>query len=130
MLEWRKTCKEFSKRIDIDLPFYYYTSTNERYHEGERPDFNKFVKPTRNSRHQRVRTREQPGNLAVGGATIIQAGSKSIRRQFHNLPVTYPPPLLMQVTRSTLKSGTLLCVLLVTVYHCFLMHFTSENSYA
>ena len=46
MVEMRKTCNEFSKRIDKDLPFYYYTSSNERFHEGERPDLNKFVKLT------------------------------------------------------------------------------------
>ena len=28
MLQWRKICLEFSKRIDVDLPFFYYTSIN------------------------------------------------------------------------------------------------------
>ena len=92
MVKMRKTCNEFSKRIDKDLPFYYYTSTNERFHEGERPDFNKFAKPTKNPRHQRVRAREQPANLAVGRATYIQTGSKSIRRKFHNVEIELPPP--------------------------------------
>ena len=92
MLEWRKVCFEFSKRIDKNLPFYYYTSTHERFYEGERQSFDKFVKPKRNPRHQRVRTREQPGNLATGRTTLIKTGEKSVHRQFHNLPVELPPP--------------------------------------
>ncbi len=92
MYEWRKVCTEFSKRLDKDLPFHYYTTKHERFYEGERPSFDKFVKPKSNPRQQRVRRREQPGNLAVGRATLINPGSKSVRRQFHNLPVELPPP--------------------------------------
>ena len=92
MFEWRKICLEFSKRIDVDLPFFYYTSTHDRFFEGDRQSFDKYVKPVSNPREQRVRRREQPGNLAVGRATLIKAGAKSIRRQFHNLPVELPPP--------------------------------------
>ena len=45
-----------------------------------------------NPRHQRVRAPEQPGNLATGRATFIQAGAKSICREFHNLPIELPHP--------------------------------------
>lgn len=87
-----KICLEFSKRIDVDLPFFYYTSTHDRFYEGERPSFDKYIKPTTsNPRHQRVRTREQPGNLAIGRATLIKTGAKSIRREYHNLPLDLPP---------------------------------------
>ncbi len=92
MVEWRKICQEFSKRIDSNLPFFYYTSTHDRYYEGEREDFDTYTRPTSNPRQQRVRTREQPGNLAVGRATLIKSGAQSIRRQYHNLPVELPPP--------------------------------------
>ena len=92
MVEWRKICLEFSKRIDSDLPFFYYTSTHDRFYEGERDDFDTYTRPRSNPRQQRVRTREQPGNLAVGRATMIKPGAKSIRRQYHNLPVELPPP--------------------------------------
>ena len=92
MLQWRKICLEFSKRIDVNLPFFYYTSTHDRFYEGERPSFDKYIKPTTsNPRHQRVRTREQPGNLAVGRATLIKTGAKSIHREYHNLPLELPP---------------------------------------
>ena len=35
---------------------------------------------------------EQPGNLAAGRTTLIQTGMKSVRRQFHHLPLQLPPP--------------------------------------
>ena len=89
---WRKICNEFAKRWDKELPFYYYTSRHERFFEGERPNFNIFQKPKSNPRHQRVRLREHPGNLVSGRATLVQSGAKSIRRQFHNIPVELPPP--------------------------------------
>jgi hypothetical protein len=63
LLEWRKICIEFSKRLDRDLPFYYYTSIHERFYEGQRTSFNVFVKATRNPRQLKMK---QPGNLAVG----------------------------------------------------------------
>lgn len=91
---WRKLCNEFAKRLNKDLPFFYYTSTNERFIEADRPSFEVFQRPKRNPRHQRVRTREQPGNLAPGRATLVQAGAQSIRRRFHNLPIELPPPPL------------------------------------
>lgn len=92
LFEWRKVCQEFSKRIDSDLPFFYYTSAHDRFYEGEREDFDKYKRPKSNPREQRVRAREQPSNLAVGRATLIQSGAKSIRREYHNLPVELPPP--------------------------------------
>lgn len=91
-ITWRKLCIEFTKRLDKDLPFFYSTSKHERFFEGDRPSFNQFQKPKSNPRHQRVRRREQPGNLAPGRATLVQSGAKSVRRQFHNLPVELPPP--------------------------------------
>ena len=80
-------------RLDRELPFHYYTTKHDRFFEGERPSFDKFVKPKSiTPRQQRVRRREQPGNLALGRVTLINPGSKSICRQFHNLPLDLPPP--------------------------------------
>ena len=73
------------------LAFYYYTSRNERFFEGERPGFHVYEKPHSNPRHQKVRRREQPGNLTSGRATLVKTAAKSIRT-FHNLPVELPPP--------------------------------------
>ena len=36
-----KICIEFDKRVDPQLPFYYYTSDHDHYYEEERPSFNK-----------------------------------------------------------------------------------------
>ena len=41
MFGWRKACVEFSKRVSRDLPFFYHTSANRRFFEGDRPDFSK-----------------------------------------------------------------------------------------
>lgn len=38
--EWRKWCVEYTKRMDPNLPFYYYTSSHDRFLEGPRPSFN------------------------------------------------------------------------------------------
>ena len=87
---WRKICKEFAKRLDKNLPYYYSLSKHERFFEGDRPTFDIFRKPKQNPRHQRVRRREQPGNLAPGRATLVQTGQQSIRR-FFNVPIELPP---------------------------------------
>ena len=42
-------CAEYSKRMDRDLPFYYYTTKHERFYEGDRPSFDKFVKSKANA---------------------------------------------------------------------------------
>ena len=98
---WRKLCNEFAKRLDKELPFYYYTSRHERFYEGERPGFDVYQKSRSNPRHQEVRWREQPGNLVSGRATLVQSGAKSIRRQFHNIPVALPPPPAISSQRHT-----------------------------
>lgn len=89
---WRKICLEFSKRLTDSCHFFYYTSKSERFVEGDRPSFNVYQKPKSNPRYQRVNRREQPGNLAVGRATMVMTGARSLRRQFHSLPVELPPP--------------------------------------
>ena len=87
---WRKVCIEFLKRLDPDLGFYYFTSSHDRFYEGERPNFDeKSRQVTR--KPQRVRRREQPSNLAFGRATLPVPGSQSTRMKFHNLPLELPP---------------------------------------
>ena len=93
---WRKSCIEFAKRLDPNLGFYYHTSSHDRFYEGERPNFDESSKKrsSRNPRHQRVRRIEQPSHLMFGRATFATPGAKSVRTQFHNLPVDLPPPPL------------------------------------
>lgn len=44
----RKVCIEFAKCLDPDLDFYYFTSTHDRFYEGECLDFDqKWVRSTR-----------------------------------------------------------------------------------
>ena len=90
--EWRKCCLEFMKRMDPSLPFYYFTSAHDRFYEGPRPDFSQPGQSKRNPRNQRSRRIEQPGNLVKGRVTLPVPGSRSLRMQFHNLPVDMPPP--------------------------------------
>ena len=86
---WRKACIEFSKRLDPDLGFYYFSSSHDRFYEGERPHFDE--KPTKKA-NKRVRRREQPANLMFGRATLPTPGARSTRLEFHNLPLDLPPP--------------------------------------
>lgn len=92
--EWRKLCVEYMKRIDPNLPFYYYTSAHDRFYEGPRPDFSQSSSDhsKRNPRQQRPRRIEQPGRLVHGRATLAVPGARSLRMQFHNVPVDIPPP--------------------------------------
>ena len=36
---FRKIFAEFNKRVDPNLPFYYYYNTHTRYYKGSLPDF-------------------------------------------------------------------------------------------
>ena len=86
---FRNVYAEFVKRLDPDLPFYYYTSDHKRYYEGPLPEFNQpsSMKP----KTKRVPRREQPTAFAPRRATMPVRGSLSIRPKFHNLPLELPP---------------------------------------
>ena len=86
----RKVYSEFTKRLDPDLPFYYYTSSHTSYWEGPLPSFNTpSVKP---AKKKRVPRREQPAAFAPRRATMPVQGSLSVRPRFHNVPLELPPP--------------------------------------
>ena len=91
---WRKICNEYAKRGDPELPFFYHTSSHDRFYEGPRPSFNQpqSRQSKRNPRYQRVRSREQPALLLTGRASLPIPGALSTRMQFHNQPVELPPP--------------------------------------
>lgn len=86
---WRKVCIEFRKRTDPSLPFYYFTSSHDRFYEGPHPSFNK---PVKNKRSKRVSKGEQVASLTSGRATLPVRGSLSVRPQFHKQAVSVPPP--------------------------------------
>ena len=87
---WRKACIELDKRLDPNLGFYYFSSSHNRFYEGDRPHFDE--KPSK-TKKKRIRKREQPAHLMYGRATLPETGSRSTRMTFHNLPVQMPPPL-------------------------------------
>ena len=89
---WRKVCLEFSKRINPDLGFFYHTSSHDRFYEGDRPSFDAPGKSKRNPRNQRLRKRDVLSQTVYGRATLPTPGARSLRLQFHNVPVELPPP--------------------------------------
>ena len=89
---WRKVCNEFYKRLDPALPFFYYTSTHDRFYEGDRPAFDEVRgKSKSNPRTQRARVVEQLTYMQ-GRVTLPRPGERSTRSTFHNKPVDQPPP--------------------------------------
>lgn len=86
--EWRKCCLEFHKRIDPGLPFYYYTSNHDRFHEGERPNFNE---PSSRMKKQRRVPRRERLLFTSARASLARRGLASIRSRFHNIPPELPP---------------------------------------
>ena len=85
---WRKVTREFLKRLDPDLPFYYHTSAHTRFYEDIMPDFS--VPASKPRKIQRAPQRELLG--ATERVSLSVRGSGSIRATFHNVPVDLPPP--------------------------------------
>lgn len=81
-------CLEFLKRMDPELPFYYHTSSHQRFYEGEMPEFSKM--PEKPKKAKRAPRREL---IAFSGrrATLPVHGSVSLRAEFHNVPLNLPP---------------------------------------
>ena len=57
---WRKVTSEFMKRLDPDLPFFYFTSSHTRFYEGEMPKFSE--PPSRQHKPRRAPRRELLGS--------------------------------------------------------------------
>ena len=88
----RKACAEMTKRLDPALPFFYHTSSHDRFYEGERPNFDEPGISRRNPRAQRPRRSELLSGMVSGCATLPVPGSRLISMQFRNLPIEMPPP--------------------------------------
>ena len=87
---WKRCCLEFTKRVDPELPFYYYVSAHGRFFEAPRPTFD--VPSCRPPRPRRVRRSEMLVGQAPGRTTLPVPGSRSVRLTYHSLPVNMPPP--------------------------------------
>lgn len=86
----RKILSQFSKRIDPDLPFYYYTTAHSRYYEGAHPDFDK--PSPKQPKESRIPRREQPAGFGQRRATMPVRGTLAVRPKFHNVALELPPP--------------------------------------
>ena len=86
--EWRKCCLEYEKRIDPELPYFYFTSHHDRFDESERPHFNQPSNSSSKRMERRVPRRER----LSGRASLPVRGSQHIRAKFHNIPLELPPP--------------------------------------
>ena len=83
---------EMTKRLDPALPYFYHTSSHDRFYKSEQPSFDNPGKSTRNPRKQCPRQIELLSGMASGRAMLPVPGSRCIRMQFHNLLVALPPP--------------------------------------
>ncbi|CAB3978040.1 Hypothetical predicted protein, partial [Paramuricea clavata] len=93
-----KILNEFSKRIDPELQFYYWTGAKERYTEFELPSFNE---PSGNGDKERLddvklSRRGDPGVFVANRASLPQKGQLTARAKFHREPVALPPPLTQE----------------------------------
>ena len=98
-----KILNEFSKRIDPDLKFYYWTGAKHRYNEFDLPSFNRPTKEGAIERLDKVRLsrRGDPGIFVANRASLPQKGQLTARAQFHRAPVELPPHIIY------IKSDTL-----------------------
>ena len=60
--------------------------------EGIVADFSQPGKSQWNPRKQRVRRRELVSSLTQGRVSMPTPGARSIRMEFHNVPLSLPPP--------------------------------------
>ena len=89
-----KILNEFKKRIDPDLPFFYWTGAKERYTEFDLPSFNKpsGVGIAERLNKVNISRRGDPGVFVANRASLPQKGQLTARAQFHKAPVALPPP--------------------------------------
>lgn len=92
--------REFAKRMDSDLPFYYWT-TNERFHDEEFPSFDdcpyvdEDILDQRNHplrlHRLRINQREDASILVPGRATLPARHRGTIRQRLHRPDMGAPP---------------------------------------
>jgi len=89
-------CIEFDKRDNSSLPFYYFSSSHDRFYEGERPAFNTIPAKPRQPMRAPQREIQFSNSFEVGRITLPVRGEISTRIQFHASPVALPPPPALQ----------------------------------
>lgn len=88
---WVVTCHELRKRLDPSLPFFYHTSDKNRYRTSDLPTFDEPSDKKNRADALKFSRREHVGATAIGRASMISRGTKSIRQTFHAGPVSLPP---------------------------------------
>ena len=85
--------KIFSRRIDPDLKFYYWTGAKHHYNEFDLPLFNRPTKEGAIERLDKVRLSRQgdPGIFVANRASLSQKGQLTACAQFHQAPVELSP---------------------------------------
>jgi hypothetical protein len=88
-----KILNEFTKRINPDLKFFYWTGAKERFRAFELPSFNK---PSGDGVLERldevnVSKRGDPGIFVSNRVSLPQKGELTARAKFHKAPVALPP---------------------------------------
>lgn len=93
--EMPKILNEFKKRIDTELPYFYWTGSKTRYKDFDLPSFNAPSGPGLIERLDQVHLsrRGDPGVFVANRASLPQKGQLTARAKFHRAPVALPPTL-------------------------------------
>ena len=91
--ESTKILNEFTKRIDPNLAFYYWTGVKERYRDFELPSFDNPTGPEIVERLDKIKLsrRGDPGVFVANRASLPQRGQLTARAKFHKAPIALPP---------------------------------------
>lgn len=91
--EFPKIMNEFTKHIDPDCPFYYWTGYHTHFQNFPLPSFNEPSKSgSERLDHVVVSSRGDPGIFVASRASLPQKGQLTVRANFHRAPVQLPPP--------------------------------------
>lgn len=90
--EFPKVMSEFVKRIDPELPFFYWTGHQTRYRNFALPSFN-APSASGIERLDKVQLsrRGDPGVFVANRASLPQRNQLTVRATFHRAPVALPP---------------------------------------
>ena len=90
--EFPKVMSEFAKRIDPDLPFFYWTGHQTRYRNFALPSFNVPSAGGIERLDQiQVSRRGDPGVFVANRTSLPQRNQLTVRATFHRAPVGLPP---------------------------------------
>ena len=89
----RKIMNEFTKRINPELQFFYWSGSKERYWDFDLPSFNERSGKGVIARLDKVKLsrRGDPGVFVANRASLPQKGQHTCRANFHKAPVELPP---------------------------------------